>query len=403
MRRWPLTRLGIGVLVAGGICLGIAQLYGLTELRYLAIFLFVLVILSMLTLMTSRRRSEVVRTIRPDVATVGDTVSVELRMSSRSFLPTITGDWEDRTDGGVEGDASGTLRPHALRNPNGVRETNRYYLTATKRGERLIGPVRFSLGDPFGISRSRISLGSRDTLLVLPEIVDLAPLPAHFSAGAGTTRHARSGEGADALVARPYAPGDGMRRIHWPATAHRDELMVRQEEPLSISEATIVLERSANRWSRAALSPGMDPSFENAVSACASIAARCLADGYIVRVLDGRGTPLCPPIDKEEGVRTLSHTLATISPTPDDSFADVAGLASGSGPFFALAGRVSTADLRVLAPAGWHATVAALFVGSVDFEESADADEDFFSRWRWVPLRESDRVQDAWNALGAYS
>ena len=56
-----------------------------------------------------------------------------------------------------------------------------------------------------------------------------------------------------------------MRRIHWRATAHRDELMVRQEEQESTPEATVVLDRGVLRWSPEALrAPGADAGFEAA-------------------------------------------------------------------------------------------------------------------------------------------
>jgi len=36
--------------------------------------------------------------------------------------------------------------------------------------------------------------------------------------------------GDDFYALRPYVVGDDMRKVHWPSTARRDELMVRQDE-----------------------------------------------------------------------------------------------------------------------------------------------------------------------------
>ena len=92
-------------------------------------------------------------------------------------------------------------------------------------------------------------------MTVAPAIVDLPPLT-DFAGEAGGTLHTTTnqlGQGADNLVARPYVPGDSMRRIHWRATAHRDELMVRQEEQESTPEASVVLDRGVLRWSPEAM------------------------------------------------------------------------------------------------------------------------------------------------------
>ena len=99
-------------------------------------------------------------------------------------------------------------------------------------------------------------------MTVAPAVIDLPPLT-NFAGEAGGTLHTTTnqlGQGADNLVARPYVPGDSMRRIHWRATAHRDELMVRQEEQESTPEASVVIDRGALRWSPEAMyAPGADP------------------------------------------------------------------------------------------------------------------------------------------------
>ena len=154
--------------------------------------------------------------------------------------------------------------------------------------------------DPFGSRGARTLFGERTPVTVAPAID--RPAAAHRLRGRGR-RHAahhdnQLGQGADNLVARPYVPGDSMRRIHWRATAHRDELMVRQEEQESTPEATVVLDRGVLRWSPEAMhAPGADPGFEAGVSACVSAVARLVHDGYAVEVLDTDGIVLAERID----------------------------------------------------------------------------------------------------------
>jgi uncharacterized protein (DUF58 family) len=75
--------------------------------------------------------------------------------------------------------------------------------------------------------------------------------------------------GEDDVAVRSYRDGDDLRRIHWPTTAHRSKLMVRQEDHPARHRAVIVLD------SRAAghQGSGATRSFEWAVTAAASIAA----------------------------------------------------------------------------------------------------------------------------------
>ena len=102
----------------------------------------------------------------------------------------------------------------------------------------------------------------------------IAELPRSLGdAGDGISADERSGQGADNLIPRPYAPGDSMRRIHWRASAHRGEFMVRDEEQESTPTATVLLDLTPLHWPADARE-GDDPGFESAVTACVSAAWR---------------------------------------------------------------------------------------------------------------------------------
>ena len=61
---------------------------------------------------------------------------------------------------------------------------------------------------------------------------------------------------------RPYVIGDDLRRVHWPTTARRDELTVRQDERHQQGRTTVMLDVRRAVHDEA--------SFERAVSATAS-------------------------------------------------------------------------------------------------------------------------------------
>jgi uncharacterized protein (DUF58 family) len=69
---------------------------------------------------------------------------------------------------------------------------------------------------------------------------------------------------------RDYQPEDGMRRVHWKATARHQQLMVRLYEPSAISRLVLVL--AADSFA----SSEDDAPFELAVSAVASVAHYCV-------------------------------------------------------------------------------------------------------------------------------
>ena len=316
--RWPLTVRGTGAAVLAVLCLVLAQRFALAELLYLAVLLVLLVAGSIATLYLVRRTERVTRSFDPAVVPVGGEVVVGLRVEIRSALPAAQGQWQDALPTGVHGDATGVF-PQTT---SGVRVKGHdaqlaYTATAERRGIRNIGPLSVVATDPFGLARRHRTIGRALPLTITPALVELGVL-ADRSGDLGGGMHTATdqlGQGADNLIPRHYVPGDSMRRIHWRASAHRDELMVRQEEQETTPEAVVVLDRTAAHWSvDATRAPGTDDRFEAAVSACLSVAARLGREGYTVAVLDGDGAALSDAIDAGDttGIERLAIDLATV-------------------------------------------------------------------------------------------
>lgn len=390
MRRlWPLTVRGTGALILAVACFIVANEAGIAELMYFGILLIAVVVASVASLYLGRRTDVVTRSLSPDVASVGRESHVSVRVGVRAALPTPPGTWNDTLPKGLRGTAAGLFPALSSGFRGDVRVVDlTYTVTGVRRGVHPLGPLSVRTSDPFGLARRTIVFGERTPVTVAPAVVDLSPLVDYAGAAGGTlhTTTNQLGQGADNLVARPYAPGDSMRRIHWRATAHRDALMVRQEEQESTPEATVVLDRAALRWSTDALqAPGADAGFEAGVSACVSVVARLVHDGYAVEVLDSDGTPLYGAgglTERIDGgdmteVEAMLVQFATVTARRDDSLPRLGRLFAGvsTGPVVVIVGRLDPADADAIGPVAHHSTLplilAAYPVGDA-LERAAD-------------------------------
>ncbi|WP_298744725.1 DUF58 domain-containing protein [uncultured Microbacterium sp.] len=401
MTRWPLTVRGTGAALLSLLCFVLAHEFRITELIYVGVLLGAVVIASIATLHLVRRTETVVRSFSPGVAAVGSDVDVRARVDIRSPLPIAQGRWSDTLPRGITGGATGDFPAVAsgMRTKrNGVEIS--YTVRADRRGVRRFGPLTITSTDPFGFARRRHAVGGTVTLTVAPVIVDLgslADLPGEAGGSMHTATH-QLGQGTDNLVPRHYTPGDSMRRIHWRASAHRDELMVRQEEQETAPEATVVFDRAVRRWdASAARAPGTDPGFEAAVSATVSAVARFVAEGYRVTVLEVDGTELCAPIDSGDttGAPHLAMSLATIVTHGQASLDAVVRLFAGTmtGPLVLVTGILDETDAALLAPLAPHSSLPILLAVAPQGAALARAAD---SGWRAVGIGPDEDLTQAW-------
>src|SRR5919198_611442 len=136
---------------------------------------------------------------------------------------------------------------HVL-NRYGRRLSVRYVLEHLPRGRYAFADVRAELGDPFGLECATVELPVPGALLVYPRLVRLERL---FSEAG-----ARSHDGRRLLLRRPsgfelhsvreYEQGESLRRVHWPSTARRSQLMVKELEDAPRDEIAVLLDGDAS-------------------------------------------------------------------------------------------------------------------------------------------------------------
>jgi uncharacterized protein (DUF58 family) len=235
-------------------------------------------------LATWRRSASVVvtRTVHPVRLVVDQSASVQLVLQNTSRRRTHLQLAEERVDY-MLGDRPRFVLPPL--EPGDIREVD-YKIRARVRGRHRLGPLTLRVRDPFGLATTAVSLPGSTDVLVLPRIEVLGSgRPRGDGVGAGgAIPHVVALHGEDDMAVRSYQDGDDLRRIHWPATAHRAELMVRQEDRPARRRAVIVMDSrlDGHRGS------GALGSFEWAVTAAASIAAHLSGHHYALHLMSSK-------------------------------------------------------------------------------------------------------------------
>jgi uncharacterized protein (DUF58 family) len=135
---------------------------------------------------------------------------------------------------------------HVLRR-NGRRLSVRYVLEKVPRGRYAFEEVRAELEDPFGLEQAVVHLPAPGALLVYPRLARLGPL---FTES-GTRSHGgqrlllRRHSGFELHSVREYEQGESLRRVHWPSTARRAQLMVKELEDSPRDEIAVLLDADA--------------------------------------------------------------------------------------------------------------------------------------------------------------
>jgi uncharacterized protein (DUF58 family) len=212
----------------------------------------------------------------------------------------------------------------------------RFYTARTllyKRGAFLLGPTSLASGDPFGLFTIRKEVRAKDTLMVLPMIFPINdfPPPPGLLPGGKAIRLKTFDVTPHAAGVREYVPGDPMKRIHWPSTAHRGRFMVKEFEQDPQADTWLFLD--ANREVQASMPdhalafsedgwwlrrPNVSlprDSFEYAISAAASLARFFLLDRRSVGLACAAGMTTIVPAERgERQVTKIMETLAFLQP-----------------------------------------------------------------------------------------
>jgi uncharacterized protein (DUF58 family) len=123
----------------------------------------------------------------------------------------------------------------------------RHYLARTwltRRGAFVLGPTYISAGDPFGLFRFTKEIPSTQTLVVLPMLFEVKSFifPPGLLPGGQVIRRKSSDVTPHAAGVREYIHGDAMKRIHWPMSIRRNQLIVKEFEQDPQAEVWLFLD-----------------------------------------------------------------------------------------------------------------------------------------------------------------
>jgi uncharacterized protein (DUF58 family) len=396
--------------IASGVC---GMLLGYQALIRVAVLLVALPLVAMAAIAGSRYRIACRRSLEPARVTMGNQAKIELRLENTARLPSAPLLVEDQVPY-----AFGSRPRFVLRRIQpGAARTLVYRVRSDSRGRFPIGPLSLHSADPLGLFEMTRAFTTRQLLTVAPKTEPLSPITlgtVWSGRGDGHAAHTAAA-GEDDVGVREYRHGDELRRIHWPATAHRGEIMVRREEQTWHSRATIVLDSRTGAHN----GDGPNSSFEWAVSAAASTICYLLRNGYTVQLATGVGAPSIP-LDTEDAaleslalIQPVHSTALRIEPGAGDELGETLVIA-----FLGTLGDLDTGYLARARPAGAGALVFLLDTptwsasalraagggaatagprrswGNVDVAR----DQLAASGWRVVQARAGDRFGELWQA-----
>jgi uncharacterized protein (DUF58 family) len=210
------------------------------------------------------------RKLRYGWVSVGDRLEEEFSLVNRGGLPALWVEIHDEST--VPGYQVAAARAVGSRDRVQWRQSS----VCQRRGQYSLGPWELHTGDPFGIFRVSRRYEATQEIIIHPPIHSAAaiPLPPGRSEGRTRTPERALLATTNAATVRDYHALDPFHWIHWPTSARKDALYVRQFERDAAGDIWLVLDCRA----AAQLGEGAAGTEEHAVLLAASLAAKALGE-----------------------------------------------------------------------------------------------------------------------------
>lgn len=300
-----LTDRGRWVLAVGGLTYLAAWAFGSEPLYPVAVGLVLAVAAAAIWVRIVRRPMTLRRGLGRWEHVDGDDVPVSVELEVDGRLPATTLLLHERI--ARLGD-----RVTVLERRHG-RLAGRYTLRRVPRGRYPIESAHVVIEDPFGLERVDVELPRRESLLVYPRLVDVGQLFSDIGnrSPGGRRLLLRRPTGFELHSVREHQEGESLRRVHWPQTARRGYLMVKELEDAPRDETAVLLDADGS----VVVGSPPDSNFELAVRAAGSILRTHAKRGRRSSLVVNAATPIYRRIHSYEGDWHLAlEILASVEP-----------------------------------------------------------------------------------------
>lgn len=235
------------------------------------------------------------RRLRFGWVSVGDRLEEQFILTNHSPAPAL---WIEVVDhSNVPG-----YRPAVIQSV-GSGDWQRWRQTAIcqQRGQFHLGPWAIRSGDPFGLFIVTRHYPQAEEIIIHPPIHGQLPipLPAGRRSGRARTQQRHWRATVNAASVRDYQNGDPLSWVHWPTSARRDKLYVRQFDRDTAGDIWMLLDSEES----VQLGDGPESTEEQAVLLAAALLAQSLHQNRGVGLaVYGRSPQVIPPA-KGEGQR----------------------------------------------------------------------------------------------------
>ncbi len=294
------TKAGTALFVIAVVTALAGRVLGLIELIILATIAFLALIFSVLYTATTRLDIGVSRIATPARLRAGTAARIDLVLRNRGRRRTPVMSAHDQLE-----DGRGATVHVAPIGP-GTEARLAYRLPAHRRGRLRVGPLDLTLWDPLGLTKTSVRAARQTDLMIHPKLITLRPLTA--IAGFDPTAdqqpiRAIANTGDEFFALRPYVVGDELKRVNWRASAHFDDLVVRQDERPRTGRVTVLLDRQTDVYD--------DAGFERAVSASLSALYAGFRGGDSLRFMTTVGSAVTDIRSRSE-LEAVDEQLALI-------------------------------------------------------------------------------------------
>jgi uncharacterized protein (DUF58 family) len=279
------------------------------------------------------------RELEPRRAFIGETVDLTVIAENHKLLPVGWIRLEDEWPGGLQLASGGEdLHPSAVPDQNVLRNAfslqwyervrRHYQIRCEARGYYRLGPVHALSGDIFGMFRTEHTLPTLNWLVVYPQVVPIEDLglPPKDPFGEVRARQRIFEDPSRTIGVRDHQPEDEFRRIHWKATARKQELQVKVYEPTTSFTPVVFLNVATFDKYWLGTIPEL---FERCITVAASVCHYATGKRWVTGLMVNGSIPrsdqpirVLPGRDPQQLTRIL-EALAAVTPVATQDIAEL--------------------------------------------------------------------------------